>query len=638
MRFDLHATWGLIQSDKYHTSIKSICLLSRPDSSGGACNSGTRRWRTCIRFLAALSLLVVAPFSKAQQPSTQTASDDPYLTVPLGAEVGYWDFSGAKVRAYEQGDKLGNVLVLPWFSFQSDANGRTVVNSLEGSGSNEGKTTLTIKLLVAPNSSRIKELLSNKMRTEAADQHDAHRKQLFASMTEGKIIATDIKVVTVSEHAYPGQFPFKTTSRYDFGGSEIPVSVTVPNDMVESIRNEIQNGKRNFTVFYRIKAKALVSESYVEVKHETICETDAFRDIVGNGGAIDPESLTPALITRTQKLALKGSILRNIAVTYDIQHPQDLALLEPQVTKYLDGLFKEQELLNEKGWEMLSLYGFSKQDITPDSIKTFVKDIKDKVEDHKEREFSFSSSASASFCGFGGSGSLSTSGKWLKDHKEEHNLALNLQGEIAVPKGLAVFSLDKAQLKTTGVFTQTIRRSVSSLAPQEISLSSAPTQWANNEFAELKLKLARFETLPIGSIVAWHKNLDGTPPLPSDCGWVECNGQTLSGPLYASSPYFDKTLPDLNNAPPGYAGGRFLRGGLTSGSPQGASQHSNWSHGDYKMPSDGAWIQDGDGTINVQNPNSLHKPDDGVHNPNQPRRYDFSRPVNMSVVWIMRVK
>ncbi len=62
---------------------------------------------------------------------------------------------------------------------------------------------------------------------------------------------------------------------------------------------------------------------------------------------------------------------------------------------------------------------------------------------------------------------------------------------------------------------------------------------------------------PIGSIEAFHKNMAATPTLP--WGWVECNGQVLSDP---ESPYNGQTIPSLN------ATGKFLRGSTVSGTMQ----------------------------------------------------------------------
>jgi len=76
--------------------------------------------------------------------------------------------------------------------------------------------------------------------------------------------------------------------------------------------------------------------------------------------------------------------------------------------------------------------------------------------------------------------------------------------------------------------------------------------------------------VPIGSIIAWHKTLAGTPALPGN--FVECNGQVLAD---AASVYNGLTIPNLNADPagansPGLARkeSMFLRGALTSGTGQ----------------------------------------------------------------------
>lgn len=70
--------------------------------------------------------------------------------------------------------------------------------------------------------------------------------------------------------------------------------------------------------------------------------------------------------------------------------------------------------------------------------------------------------------------------------------------------------------------------------------------------------------VPVGSIVAWHKSFANTPALPSN--WLECNGQVVSD---AGSPYNGQTLPDLNG------GTRFLRGSSTSGTLQAGTVESH---------------------------------------------------------------
>lgn len=146
---------------------------------------------------------------------------------------------------------------------------------------------------------------------------------------------------------------------------------------------------------------------------------------------------------------------------------------------------------------------------------------------------------------------------------------------------------------------------------------------------------------PVGTILAWHKSLAGTPSLPGTGEWVECNGQTLAD---AQSPYNGGVIPNLN----GNAGGAdspgqtakvamFLRGGLTSGIGQQDAFQGHWHYGPSRYGAspwnDGALQSvDASGTIILSgNPIS-----DGTNG--TPRTASETRPVNMSVVWIIKVK
>ncbi len=139
---------------------------------------------------------------------------------------------------------------------------------------------------------------------------------------------------------------------------------------------------------------------------------------------------------------------------------------------------------------------------------------------------------------------------------------------------------------------------------------------------------------PIGAIIAWHKNLSFTPDLPY--GWVECNGQTLND---GESPYNLQAMPDLNSTPPGIypppnGGGRFLRGSSHSGDYQNASDHVLGSPG-IRYPAGGSLMDNEDGqlTYTINRVYLNESPDC-----NCGWQYGYSRPVNMSVVWIIRVK
>ncbi|MEK6616102.1 MAG: hypothetical protein AABZ32_08340 [Bacteroidota bacterium] len=141
---------------------------------------------------------------------------------------------------------------------------------------------------------------------------------------------------------------------------------------------------------------------------------------------------------------------------------------------------------------------------------------------------------------------------------------------------------------------------------------------------------------PIGSIIAWHKSFTNTPALPN--GWVECNGQTLSD---ADSPYNGQVIPNLNGD------ARFLRGSSTSGTNQsdafqghvhgissstlGAYYSSNGGAGGNAKISWTATVSNSILEFTITNPAS-----DGTNG--TPRTANETRPINMSVVYIMRVK
>lgn len=83
--------------------------------------------------------------------------------------------------------------------------------------------------------------------------------------------------------------------------------------------------------------------------------------------------------------------------------------------------------------------------------------------------------------------------------------------------------------------------------------------------------------VPIGTIMAWAKDLTGIPALADS--WVECNGQTLSD---SESPLDGQVIPNLNG------GNRYLRGGITQGSFGGAQNHSHYSGMDiFRSPISG---------------------------------------------------
>jgi hypothetical protein len=138
---------------------------------------------------------------------------------------------------------------------------------------------------------------------------------------------------------------------------------------------------------------------------------------------------------------------------------------------------------------------------------------------------------------------------------------------------------------------------------------------------------AGYGMVPIGSIVAWHKNAGSIPGLPA--GWVECNGGTSNG----------ITVPNLNGTTTSKSGdtgqrGRFLRGSTTSGLLQtDQSNNLRWVNHDDSGNGDTDDFLDDDGTtITIRNYSTsgdrFQAYLEGVE----------TRVTNMSVVWIMRTQ
>jgi hypothetical protein len=153
---------------------------------------------------------------------------------------------------------------------------------------------------------------------------------------------------------------------------------------------------------------------------------------------------------------------------------------------------------------------------------------------------------------------------------------------------------------------------------------------------------AGFGYVPIGTIMAWHKNATGTaltlPP-----GWAECDGTTVSvpanGPL---DPDGDSEfqLPDLNNDAYADTGrGWYLRGGLTSGTKSGSSRFSG-NDGRYRGDTTnsyygatyGRWNDTEYGDIL-----SYHTSNNDLPHPTT-GGFPYVKVAAMTVVWIMRIQ
>ncbi|MCP4133085.1 MAG: hypothetical protein GY754_19115 [bacterium] len=151
-----------------------------------------------------------------------------------------------------------------------------------------------------------------------------------------------------------------------------------------------------------------------------------------------------------------------------------------------------------------------------------------------------------------------------------------------------------------------------------------------DEINLLKAEVAALkEIVPIGAIIAWDKNLTGVPSLPEN--FMECNGSVISD---TDSPLNGQTLPNLN-------GDRlFLRGSSVSGTEEDdqVAEH----HHDFSLAYLGSHkVFDVHGAVNSWGwqsnmPDSNAKSTSGVEGGTL--KGAETRPKNMSVVWIMRIK
>ncbi len=156
-------------------------------------------------------------------------------------------------------------------------------------------------------------------------------------------------------------------------------------------------------------------------------------------------------------------------------------------------------------------------------------------------------------------------------------------------------------------------------------------------------------TAPIGTILAWHKNYSSrnqSLKLTLPDGWAECNGQpvtvAINGVLDSDGDGI-YTLPNLN-----FANGRFLRGGTNSGVMQKATQvvgpmslrrgsHQNHMFLGNNNQDETDFVTDADSAGPLYSRHiygSFLNPVGGNPVANTYR----VRSINMSVIWIMRIK
>ena len=132
---------------------------------------------------------------------------------------------------------------------------------------------------------------------------------------------------------------------------------------------------------------------------------------------------------------------------------------------------------------------------------------------------------------------------------------------------------------------------------------------------------------PIGGIVAWHKSMTGTPAL-SD-RWVECDGTVIND---ADSPMNGETLPDLNGDT------AFIRGGAASSNTM--QDHALEDHEHLaNVRSDGGSNANKLRSASTSGGSAIspHYGVEGIDSGTANVAAE-TRPINMTMVWVMRIK
>jgi hypothetical protein len=215
---------------------------------------------------------------------------------------------------------------------------------------------------------------------------------------------------------------------------------------------------------------------------------------------------------------------------------------------------------------------------------------------------------------------------WLEGYRVQ--VALGSSGgnggpSTFVQNGINTFTGGTAQYPTVNITGGTFNSlSASSISANTYFSGSTPLADA---LSFIMSGISGWAAAPLGTIMAWHKNLSGTPSLPD--GWLECNGQTVTD---TASPYFGMTLPNLNGQ------SRFLRGTTgTTGTLQGQGTNLQGIEVLGSLAVGGGFSRisytDG-GSTQWRNLSEVTRVVSGLDTLAE------TRPVNMSVVWIIRTK
>lgn len=440
---------------------------------------------------------------------------------PTGAALKTLDVMGVRVSVYRQSDVDENVVILPVFAFEQDT--KVIVKS-KPDNSQPNNTILTITLDVYPTS--IRSLVAQRLKEAAVRIVDPTVKALFSGLDEGKVNIVPLRLLAIDDVTPGEKIKFNSISLSNVAGNQVKLDISVPSLEAAAVTTGIEAGNRRFAIHYAIWAKTEDARATATVDFRAIQRTAAFRNIEGDVTSSDWQ---PKSVTRQQKLELQRLSNLELSTSFDIEDPADLDRLQSLVKDYLSSAFLQKTLTidNEEGWNRLALYGFSQADTNPAKIRDFIRKAHDDIKDHGSTEVGTSLKAEGRYLGIGGSLEGSFDGKWLKEHDSEHDLSLEIHGDIGIPVGLKIHATDQATLENAGHAVNQIVRSHRNVLQQTLpSVTTESISFPVNQMATFEQRISVLESdaqAMIGSVVAYA----GQMPPPAESGWMICDGSPL---------------------------------------------------------------------------------------------------------------
>lgn len=460
-------------------------------------------------------------------------------------------------------------------------------------------------------------------------------------------------------------------------GARGSVNIKVPLEMQQSFEESVKAGTLSYEALIYYNTKSLI-QFYVQWSVDDLMETEAYKKIdQGGGNYFSADQVQNVMRQAASKAGLfqysdqgaERKFAQSLESIFDtfLSKTTERDVTDKQIAMGIDADLRQGAGLTSEDFKPLTLLWDMAEAIrTVDNKEEANKALDDFSKQNKE-SIRASAGYSDGLFSVGGSGSKETSTAVHKrfettDQFQKFKEAF-VQGSgkdaKVVMRGLKL--LDKSTFKNhlslmvsqysvspiNGITPFTVRGTIKLNSTQVQEHITQRLQELDNRITTMDDRLVKlsandialhdkFSTLtalnsvPIGTIMAWHKNLPNTPSL--KLGWAECNGQVLSDP---QSPYHGQTLPNLNGE------GRFLRGSNLSGTLQemdwkSFSIRSTPNHAPAQqnllVPKNG-WAGQGvyGSVFGVAGPH-------GINDMNFMFDDSEVRPKNMSVVWIIKVK